>query len=187
MSRSPNQKLKLLALLDILRTETDEDHPLSTPELIAALADREIPAERKSIYADVAALQDLGYDVVLDKGRGYYLASREFEPAELKLLCDAVDSSRSISRAKSRTLIKKLSQFCSRHQRSQLRLGDGTLKTANESVLYSIDALQEALIANKAVSFRYFRYDHTKQRIYGHSGDRYTVSPAGLLQNDNSY
>ncbi len=190
MPRSANQKLKLLTLLDILRRETDEDHPIAVPTLIDALEARGISAERKSIYADVAALQDLGYDIVLEKGRGYYLASREFELAELKLLVDAVQSSKFISEAKSRKLIDQLKGLCSRHEATQLQRQvyvAGRVKTMNEGVLYIIDALHDAITANRMVTFRYFDYNEKKEKVFRHEGKTYVVSPVGLLRNEESY
>ena len=88
MSKNPNQKLKLLYLYQILLQRTDENHKLTTDELRAALERCGITAERKSIYSDIEALQNFGLDVICQRGTGggYYVASREFELPELKLL-----------------------------------------------------------------------------------------------------
>ena len=102
MARSDNQKRKLMLLARLLEQQTDEAHPMSAQQLIAALAEHGIKAERKSIYSDIAALQDLGMDICLQNGKngGYYLASREFELPELKLLVDAVQASKFLSERK---------------------------------------------------------------------------------------
>ena len=100
MAKSPNQKMKLFYILKMLWENTDENHVLSTQEIIDRLAANDIHAERKSIYDDIRALQDLGYDILQAgsrSGGGYWLASREFELPELKLLVDAVQSSRFIT------------------------------------------------------------------------------------------
>ena len=114
MPRGIHQKEKLLVLLEVLNRESDAEHPVPLSELLAALSREEISAERKSIYDDMEILRRRGWDVELERRKGYYLASRPFELAELKLLVDAVQSSRFISEGKSRSLIKKLEQLCSR-------------------------------------------------------------------------
>lgn len=114
MAKSSGQKLKLLYLIKMLQENTDENHPMSTPDIIKYLENQGIHAERKSIYSDMESLADFGYDVVQVQSRlggGYYLGSREFELPELKLLVDAVQSSRFITTKKSRDLIRKLEQI----------------------------------------------------------------------------
>ncbi len=111
MAKSAGQKLKLLYIIKLLTENTDENHPASTTDIIAYLDANGIHSERKSIYDDIEKLCDFGYDIVQVRSRlggGYYMASREFELAELKLLVDAVQSSRFITSRKSRSLIKKL-------------------------------------------------------------------------------
>ena len=124
MSKGSNQKLKMLYLLKILSEKTDESHCLSAQELIGELQKYEVSAERKSIYNDIECLTDFGYDIVNKKaktGGGYYLASREFELPELKLLVDAVQSSKFITAKKSHELIKKIETLASVHESKQLK------------------------------------------------------------------
>lgn len=190
MPRSPRQTEKLLSLLDILFRDSDEDHPLSMADLLQKLEGQGISAERKSVYADLETLRQRGWDIQLDRRRGYWLAQRPFELAELKLLVDAVQSSKFISQSKSRALIKKLEGLCSRHQAGSLQrqvFVSGRVKTMNEAVLYSIDAIHEAIAQNRQITFRYFDYDVNKQKVFRHGGKRYQVSPAGLLRSDESY
>lgn len=190
MPRSAHQKEKLLTLLDILFRDTDEDHPMPLTGLIEALERQGISAERKSIYADLDTLRQRGWDIVLDRGRGYYLAWRPFELPELKLLVDAVQSSKFISEGKSRSLIKKLESLCSRYQAVALQrqvFVSGRAKTMNEAVLYSIDAIHEAIGQNRQISFRYFDYNVKKEKVFRHGGKVYQVSPVGLLRSDESY
>ena len=193
MAKSANQKSKLLYLSKILLEQTDEDHPITVPEMIQELAKRDIKAERKSIYDDLETLSLFGLDVQSRKGRspGWFIGSREFELPELKLLMDAVQSSRFITQKKSDALIRKLEGLASIHQARQLQRQvyvDRRVKTMNESVYYSIDKLHTALAAGKAVTFRYFDYDVTKQKVFRRSGRRYTVFPHGLIWNsENDY
>ena len=124
MPKSTNQKLKLLYILKILSEQTDEEHCMSAATLIEELARYDIRAERKSIYDDMNQLIDFGYDIILVKSRtngGYYLASREFELAELKLLVEVVQSSKFITLKKSRELIGKIEKLASRADAKQLQ------------------------------------------------------------------
>ena len=140
MAKASGQKLKLLYLIKILTEETDEAHVLSTQELTRRLEQQGIHSERKSIYDDISCLQQFGYDILQRQSRqggGYYLASRDFELAELKLLVDAVQSSRFITPKKSRELIGKLEKLVSRHDAGKLRRQVhvvGRIKTENEGI-----------------------------------------------------
>ena len=139
MAKSEKQKLKLLYLMQLLLEKTDEEHAVTMPEIIEYLEKNDIQAERKSIYNDIQLLTDFGLDIISIKERpgGYYLASRQFELAELKLLVDAVQSSKFITSKKSRELIKKLGALCSDGQAKQLQrqvVVTNRNKTVNESI-----------------------------------------------------
>ena len=123
MPKQEGQKSKLLALLRIFETQTDENHLLNVPQLVGLLEQQGILCERKSVYSDIDALNALGYDIQLRRGRGggYFLASRTFDLAELKLLVDAVQASRVVSSATSRRLIRKMEKLCSNYEGSQLQ------------------------------------------------------------------
>ncbi len=192
MARKGNQKTKLLLLCQLLLRKGDEEHPISTPELIRALEREGIPAERKSVYTDMEALREFGLDVQLRKGKngGWFIGERDFELPELKLLVDAVQSSRFISRKKSESLIKKLAGLTSEHRAKQLRRQvyvDHRVKTENESVYYAIDALHTAIAAGRAVTFRYFDYNARREKVFRRDGLWYTVSPYGLIWSDENY
>lgn len=192
MPRSANQKLKLLCLCRILWERTDEDHPLTVPELIQALEAWDIKAERKSIYDDMEALRTLGMDVQSRKGKspGWFLGERTFQLAELKLLVDAVQSSKFITQRKSSELIRKLESQASVHQARQLQRQvyvDRRVKSMNESVYYTIDKLHTAIANRKAVTFKYFEYNVKKEKAFRREGKRYTVSPLGLIWDNENY
>ena len=186
MPRSTNQKLKLLCLCRLLWERTDEDHPMTVPELIQRLEEWDIKAERKSIYDDMEALRVFGLDVQNRKGKdpGWFLGERPFQLAELKLLVDAVAVLPVISQRKSGDLIEKLESLASRHQARQLQRQvyvDRRAKTMNESVYYTIDKLHSAIANHRSVSFKYFEYNVQKERVFRREGKRYDVSPAGLI------
>lgn len=193
MAKSQNQKLKLLYLVDILERKTDEEHPLTAAQLIEELAKVDVTAERKSIYDDVDQLIRFGYDIVLNKSRtngGYYMASRRFELAELKILVDSVQASRFISPKKTRELIGKLEQLCSIYEEKQLKRQVYVLnriKTENEQVFYNVDMIHGAIHNNKQISFQYYVWSTTKEMKLRRSGQRYIVSPLGLTWDDENY
>ena len=161
MPRSENQKLKLLYLKELFETQSDEQHILSMQDIVSYLAARGIRAERKSVYGDISCLQEFGMDIVLQKGPGggYFLASRPFELAELKLLAGAVQASKFLSERKSVALIEKLSTLCSSYQAAQLERQvtvRDRVKSMNESIYYTVDRIHEAIAENKQIRFRYF-------------------------------
>lgn len=192
MPKSENQKRKLLLLLDYLRTESDEEHPVTTQALISYLRDRGVNAERKSVYSDLTALTEHGYDIRRLPGRngGVYLGEREFELPELKLLVDAVQASRFITKKKSDALISKLEGLASRHQATQLQrqvFVGGRVKSMNESAYYSVDAIHTAITRHRTVAFRYFDLNRNKEKVYRRDGAEYHVEPYCLVWDNAQY
>ena len=190
MAGTENQKLKLLYIREILEQQSDEQHRLTTQDILDALSLRGIQAERKSVIADIAALQQSGMDIVSVRGQGggYFLASRLFELPELKLLVDAVQASRFLSERKSMQLIEKLSTLTSRQEARSLRRQvtvAGRVKTMNESVYYSVDILHDAIAQNSRVTFRYFDWDLDGSRRY--RPGTYEASPYALCWQDENY
>ena len=192
MAKSSNQKAKLLHLSRILLHQTDEDHPITVPEIIGELAKHDIKAERKSIYDDLEVLRTFGLDVQSRKGRspGWFIGDRDFQLAELKLLLDAVQSSRFLTQKKSDQLIRKLERQASVHQAHQLQrqvFVSGRIKVMNESIYYNVDKLHSALASRKAITFKYFDYNIKREKVFRREGKRYTVSPYGLIWNSEFY
>ena len=192
MAGSSNQKLKLLYLMKILMEQTDENHPLSVAELISELSKQGISAERKSIYNDLALLQEYGLDIckVHSKKHGYFLGSREFELPELRLLVDAVQSARFITPKKSKELIQKLERLTSinlsKNLHRQVYIED-RIKCTNEEIYYTIDKLHTAISTNMQVSFQYYEYDLNKNRWLRNGGMEYVVSPYAMTWFDDHY
>ena len=192
MSKSSNQKTKLLHLARMLLRQTDEDHPITVPQIIEGLARQDIKAERKSIYDDLEALRLFGLDIQSRKGKvpGWFVGEREFELPEVKLLMDAVQSSRFITQKKSDALIRKLEGLASSHQAGQLQrqvFVSGRIKVMNESIYYNVDKLHSAIAAQKAITFKYFDYDIQRRKVFRQEGKRYVVSPYGLIWNSENY
>ena len=187
MAKPEHTKEKLLALMDILRRETDETHHLSMPELLRLLEQRGISAERKSLYRDLALLEEAGWDILRDQN-GYYLASGDFELAELKLLADAVQCSRFITEKKSYELIGKLETLTSRHQAVQLRRQlhlVGRSKASNEQIYYNIDSLYRAINQDCQITFHYLEWHSDKTRRKREK--LYIASPYGLCWDSENY
>jgi predicted DNA-binding transcriptional regulator YafY len=178
--------------MKILLEQTDEEHPMSVKDLIGQLSLYGIAAERKSLYADIERLTDFGINVESQKTNtvGYFVGDRQFELAELKLMVDAVQSSRFISAKKSAGLIKKIAALGSVHHAKQLNrhvFVDGQPKTINEDVLYNVDAIHAAINDNKKISYKYFDYNAKKRRIYRKNGELYIQAPVALCWKDDSY
>lgn len=192
MAKSEGQKLKLLYIVKMLEEHSDENHPLSTAEMIERLGALGIHSERKSIYDDIAKLCDFGYDIIQIHSRlggGYYLADREFELPELKLLVDAVQSSRFITTKKSRQLIKKLESKASRYDAGKLQRQvyvAGRIKTENEGIYYNIDNIHRAIQENKQIKFVYLDWNLKKEMVPRENGQK-TVSPWALIWREENY
>lgn len=192
MPKSDNQKLKIFYILDYLKEHSHQNHPVRAAELMHMLEQQHnIICDRKTVYSDIAALQDYGWDIVSIPGKngGYYIASRNFELPELKLLIDAVQSSRFLTEKKSRELIAKLCRECSMYDAQLMRrdvLVSGRVKSMNETIYYNVDAIQEAIAQNRQITFRYFDWDIDGTRRYREKN--YQASPYGLCQdNENCY
>ena len=192
MSQAPKQRTKLLYLRKILLEKTDEQNPMTMRELISELAVYDIHAERKTIYNDLEILRQYGVDVEIIKGKvqGYYVANRQFELPELKLLVDAVQSSRFITEKKSVELIAKLSSLTSEAQAADLKrhifVADRP-KSINEQSYYNVDAIHAAINNGKRVTFKYFDYDANKNRVFRKDGLVYEVTPITLCWDSDKY
>lgn len=188
-----NQKLKLLNLMRILQENTDEEHPMSMSEIIKSLEANGLSAERKSIYDDIEALRVFGIDIIGEERHGkfsYYVASRPFEIAELKLLVDTVQSSRFITEKKTEKLIKKLEGLASKYQAKELHREvyiANRAKAGNEKIYYNVNDIYEAINRNSDIEFKYFAWDVNKKKVIKHNGKVYKVSPIKLCWDDENY
>ncbi len=193
MAKSANQKLKLLYLCRYLLRRSDEDHPVTVAQMIDYLAQQDIAAERKSIYDDMEALRLFGLDVQavrVGSATGYFIGQRDFQLPELKLLVDAVQSSRFITERKSLELIGKLENLASEHQAVELNRQvyvRGRIKTMNESIYYNVDEIHAAIDGDRAITFKYFDWGVDKKRVWRKEGKRYAVSPWALMWDNENY
>lgn len=192
MAKSYNQKLKILYIMRELLDKTDEKHSLTASDLIVMLENNGITAERKSIYDDIECLRLFGIDIALraEQPKGYYVASRDFELPELKLLVDSVQSSKFITERKSRELIKKLENLTSKYEGTYLQrqvIVSNRIKTMNESIYYNVDKIHEAISADRMILFQYTEWTVNKELKVKKNGKKYEVSPYALNFSDDNY
>ena len=193
MAKGSNQKLKIVYLIKILTEKTDEQHSITMNEIISELKAYGVNAERKSLYNDIENLRQYGLDIVgeqHDRTYYYYLVSRQFELAELKLLVDSVQSAKFITERKTNQLIKKIEGLASKYQASQLQhqvYVSQRVKTTNEKIYYNVDKIHTAIDRNSMISFQYFQWNVKKKMVLKKDGEPYIVSPWALTWDDENY
>ena len=193
MPKGSNQKFKLYRLAQIMLERTDEEHYISMPEIMAALSEYDVTADRKSIYNDLRDLSVFGIEVEgepIGNRYHYHVTNRSFELPELKLLVDAIQSSKFITEKKSYALIKKLETLASKYDAQKLQRQvyvSGRIKTMNESIYYTVDAIHNAISENKKIKFQYFQWNAKKEMELRHNGAWYHISPWGLSWDDENY
>lgn len=193
MPKGTNQKFKLYRLAQIMLEMTDDEHYITMPEIIEALGKYEITADRKSIYNDLRDLEVLGIEVEgesVGKSYHYHVVNRPFELAELKLLVDAIQSSKFITERKTNTLIKKLEKMISKYETMKLQrqvFVSGRIKTMNESIYYTVDAIHNAISENRKIYFQYYQWNVKKEMELRHNGAVYHISPWGLSWDNENY
>lgn len=198
MPRNPRQKQKLLYLQKILLEKTDEKNGLTISELIEELNQYDISAERKSIYDDLRTLENFGLDICSEKTKTvkYYIGSRDFQISELKLLVDAIQSSKFITQKKSIELIKKLESLASVNEAKLMQRQvyvSNRVKAGNETIYYNVDRLHEAINNDSMIEFDYYNWTlnlgsvEKIKLIKRKNGKKYIVSPWGLCWDDENY
>lgn len=193
MARATNQKMKIMYVMQLFLDKTDETHYITMVDIINHLSSNDIKAERKSIYADIEALKQYGFDIkgLQEKGTYfYYLVNRKFELAELKLLVDAVQSSKFITAKKSNNLIKKIESFASNFEARELQRQvyvANRIKTMNESIYYNVDHLHESINSNSQITFQYSGWTVDKKINLKRDGALYQVSPWALMWDNENY
>lgn len=186
-------KLRTLRVMQILLQRTDEHHILNSADIIRILRQEyNISADRRTIYTEIEILQNYGLDIIPVRGKtaGYYVASREFELPELKLMVDTVQSAKFITEKKSRELIRKLETLCSKYEADQLSRQVVIInrpKTVNETIYYNVDQIHMAIHKNRKLSFQYVEWTPKKEMRLKHDGAIYTVSPWALTWDDENY
>lgn len=192
MAGNANQKLKLLYLAEIFKKETDENNVLSAADLCKCLERYKITAERKSIYSDIDVLKDFGYEIITTRApkNGYFLASREFETPEVRLLMDAVQSANFITPKKTKALLEKIYSLTSGNEAEKLKKQiyiDSTQKCANEEIYYSIDRIGDAIQRGKQISFEYRKRAISADKTVDYVERTHTVNPYAMIWSNDHY
>ena len=186
-------KLRPLYLGKILFERTDEDHSLTTNQLIDILKkEYNISSHRQTIATEIELLQDFGMDIECIKSRQnkYHLVSREFDLAELKLIIDAVDACKFISGRESKNLSTKLTRLAGGCHSDELKRNgsaEGRVRTTNEKTCLIIDAVNSAINSKHKIAFKYFTYDGNKKKVLKHDGEPYVFSPYELIWDGDRY
>lgn len=193
MAQDNYRKIKLLKLLDLLRLDTDEQHPMTTAQICSRLEAIGIVCDRRTLSRDIALLNAHGYeilDVMLGHEKGYYVEDRSFSVPELKVLIDAVQASSFITEKKTQQLIDKLATLGGSH-RAEILKGNmvcfNTRKHTNEQIFYNVDTLENAIQDQKKVLFRYFDRNENGEKVYRRDGHRYVVEPVAMVFNEDNY
>lgn len=187
------QKIKLLKLMEILRQETDEDHPLKTTAICEKLLAMNIKCDRRTLHLDMKLLNQQGYEVMsllIDHERAYYIADRSFSVPELKILIDAVQAASFVTDKKTAELIDKIADLGGSNRAAILKdniVHFNTRKHRNECIYYNVDTIEEAIHTDRKIIFRYFDIDENGERVYRRDGHHYVVEPVALVFNEDNY
>ncbi len=193
MPQDNYRKIKLLKLLDILRQDSDEQHPMTTAQLCDRLDSMGIVCDRRTLSRDIALLNDHGYeilDTMLGHEKAYFVEDRSFSVPELKILMDAVQASSFITEKKTAELVDKLAALGGSHRAEILKRNTvcfNTRKHRNEQIFYSVDALETAIAQRKKVLFRYFDLDEKGRKVYRREGHRYVAEPVAMVFSEENY
>ena len=187
------QKIKLLKIWEILNRKTDEQHPITTQELIAELNLLGITADRRTIYTDIDSLQEFGYEIQ-NKRRNhdmvYWLPKRQFDLPEIKIIMDCIHSSKFVTASKTEELIDKLADLGGSGRGDLLKRNAvhfNAVKHSNESIYEIVDVLERAIESKKKVSFNYFLLNQSGERVYKHNNKLYVEEPLAMVCNDGNY
>ena len=193
MAKDNRQKIKLLYLMEMLRQDTDEQHPLTTSEVCRRLGVKGITCERRTVGMDMKVLNDFGYEVMsctVGHEKAYYVDDRSFSVPEIKILMDAVQAAKFITPGKSDALVSKLAALGGSHQAEILKSNIvcfNTRKHTNEMIFYNVQALEDAIRERKKASFLYFDLNEKRERVYRRDGARYVVDPMALVYDEDNY
>lgn len=186
-------KIKLLKIMEILRQETDEDHPMTKVELASRLVAMNISCSPRSLIRDIKLLNEQGYEIMerlMGHEKGYFVCDRSFSVPELKILIDAVQAASFVTEKKTGELVDKIAALGGSHRAGILKgniVKFNTRKHRNETVYYTVGFIEDAIQKNKKIIFKYFDLDENGQKVYRRDGHHYVVEPVALVFNEDNY
>lgn len=187
------QKVKLLKLYELLRQETDADHPMKTKDICDSLEQMNIKCDRTTLPSDIELLKELGYKIIetrVGHSNGYYTPDASFSSEELKTLIDACEAAVFLTRDHTDELTEKLAHVNSSYQADDLirhKIVFNARKCTNDEINNTVKVLNEAICSGKRASFRYFRLDENHKPVYRHNGEFYFVEPIAMIYNEDHY
>lgn len=187
------QRLKLLKLMEILRQESDEEHPITTSRICEKLAKADISCDRRTLYNDIDFLNSQGFEVMKTKVKhenAYYVEERGFDISEIKILMDAVQAASFITEKKTNELVDKIASLGGSHRAELLKeniVCFNSRKHSNESIYYNVSCLEKAIRNKKKVAFRYFDINEKGDRVYRKNKEKYITEPMALIYNEDNY
>lgn len=194
MGKENFSKIKLLRIWEILKQDSDENNPLTTNQILEKLSESGIICDRRTLYQDISTLNSYGYEVICKKGQhsnGYYVIDRSFDVPELRILIDAVQAASFISPKKTAELTDKIAALGGSYRADILKkniVEFNTTKHNNEHIYYSVNAIEDAILAEKKISFQYFDLNESHERVFRKNGEKYIVNPVAMVfSNDNYY
>lgn len=193
MAEENYQKIKLLKIMEILRQETDEEHPMTKVELAARLVAMNISCSPRSLIRDIKLLNEQGYEIMerlMGHEKGYFVCDRSFSVPELKILIDAVQAASFVTEKKTGELVDKIAALGGSHRAAILKsniVKFNTRKHTNETIYYTVGFIEDAIKHNKKIIFRYFDLDENGQKVYRREGHHYVVEPVALVFNEDNY
>lgn len=198
MNKENSRKIKLLKMWEILKTQTDEEHPISTNELIAKLGAEGVEVDRKILYTDIDLLNKNGFEVLTERAKSnrYFVEDRSFNQPEVRILMDAVQSAAFITEKKTEELLDKIAMLAGSKRGKLLKENItkfSTVKGTNESIYYSVDTIVQAIKTGKKIGFFYSDYNEKRQRVYRMDKENatkkrfYVVNPVATVIDNGQY
>ena len=186
------QRLKLLKIWEILRQETDEAHPMSSVALLQRLEEIDIKCDRRTLYADIQALNESGYKIHCNrrKTNEYFVERREFSMAEIQILMDAVQAASFITKEKTKHLVDKIAELAGSRKAEAIKrnvVAFNTVKSPNEDIFSTVAIITQALECGKKIEYQYFDYDLDKHRVFRKDDKIYKVNPVATIFSDDKY
>ena len=188
-----NNKSRILFLYNYLYNNTDDEHTLTTHDLLRILGENGFQANRVTLKKDVDLLINTDYDIIVEKEgkfNTFHYGAREFDYIQLQMLVDAVSSARFLSDKRSEELTERLSAFASAFQKEKLQArirATDCVRSDNPNVFIISDQISSAIDGDRMIEFHYYDYTGGKEKVLRNDGEVYRVSPYALVWSDDRY